>query len=143
MVEILHQVTIEAPSRKVYEALTQQAGIEGWWSQTATVKPEVGHTNIIEFYGGQARFELKVDQLDNGEFVKWSVQQIVGPPDWKGTYITWKLEESDGKTTLHFGHHNFASTEGSYAMVNFSWAGYIKSLKDFVETGQGDPYTIN
>ncbi|MGK0444709.1 MAG: hypothetical protein ACJA1U_001645, partial [Bermanella sp.] len=44
MADSLHQVIIEASPATVYGAITQQAGIQGWWTDTCeTTLEEGGH----------------------------------------------------------------------------------------------------
>ena len=139
MADILHEVTINAAPAKVYEALTQQQGLQRWWTEHAEAKAEEGSVSTFTFYGGMAVFKLSVDKLEPNHQVKWGVQQ--GPPGWQNTDITWDLSEDNGKTKLLLGHRNWASTEGLYPTSNYTWGQYATSLKSYVETGKGTPHT--
>ena len=46
MADILHEVAIFASPDKVFKALTEQPGIEGWWTPHAVAEPKVG--SIVE-----------------------------------------------------------------------------------------------
>ena len=139
MVDILHEVTIAASPEKVYQALTDQSDLQGWWTEHATAKAQTGTVSEFSFYGGMAVFRLNVDELEPGQKVYWSVKEAV--PGWDNTRITWDLAENEGQTTLRFGHRNWASTDGIYASVSYNWAWYMTSLKAYVETGTGTPHT--
>ncbi len=53
--------------------------------------------------------------------------------------ILWDLARVDNGTRVRFAHRDYASREGSFASVGYSWAGYLASLKDYLETGTGRP----
>ena len=47
MSDILHQITINAPTDKVYAALSTVDGLAGWW--TSTTKGESAPGKTLEF----------------------------------------------------------------------------------------------
>ena len=139
MADILHEVTIAAPPDTIYKAITEQNGLRSWWTQQATAKPQVGTVSEFGFYGGQVLMQLEVTDLTPSQHAEW--KSISGVPDWQGTRVTWDLTPVENGTKLLFGHRNFASTDGSYAMTNFNWGWYLISLKRYAETGTGSPHT--
>ena len=139
MADILHEVTIDASPAKVYQALTEQSGLQGWWTEHTKAKAQTGTISEFSFYGGMAVFKLSVDTLEPGDKVYWGVEQ--GPPGWENTRITWDLSGDNGKTKLLLGHRDWASTGGMYPSVSYNWAWYMTSLKQYVETGKGTPHT--
>lgn len=42
MFNILHRVGIKSSSDKIFEALTDEEGLAGWWSKNVTASPVVG-----------------------------------------------------------------------------------------------------
>ncbi len=44
MPDVLHEVTIAAAPDKVYKALTEQQGLEAWWTTHAIAEAKVGST---------------------------------------------------------------------------------------------------
>jgi uncharacterized protein YndB with AHSA1/START domain len=136
MADILHEVVIQAPPAKVYEAITQQAGLASWWTTHSIAKPEVGSTSEFGFEGGKVVFRMDVAKLEP-QHVSWNVRQ--GAPDWGDTIVTWDLTPQNGGTKVLFGHRGFASTDGSFANTNYNWAWFLTSLKTYVETGKGMP----
>jgi uncharacterized protein YndB with AHSA1/START domain len=140
MPNILHEVTIEAPADKVYKALTEQAGLAAWWTHHTKAEPRVGSIAEFGFYGGQAVFKMKIDTLEPGSTVNWSVQGG-GPPDWANTRVTWDLSTEENGTKVLLGHRGFASEDGSFANTNYNWGWFLTSLKSYIETGKGTPNT--
>jgi len=137
MADILHEVEINTSPTKVYEAITQQQGLASWWTTDTKAKPEVGSISEFGFDGGKFLIKMEVAALEPNHKVEWKSR--LGAPDWDGTYVTWELTSVAGGTKLLFGHRNYASTDGSYASVNYNWGKYLSSLKDYLETGKGSP----
>ena len=140
MPEILFELVIGMTPDKVYAAVTEAEGLSGWWAPEVVARPEVG--SIAEFGfphrgGGKFVARMEVTALEPGRKVVWTVKD--GPPEWLGTRITWGLSPLGKGTRVLFGHHDYPSTEGSFAGVSFSWAWYLMSLTDYLETGKGRP----
>ena len=55
MAELYHQVWITAPSATVYEAISSEAGIAGWWDTPKAVTTDSG----VNFAWGEALQKLK------------------------------------------------------------------------------------
>jgi len=135
MADILHELKIKAPAGRVYRALVDKEGLSGWWIPGVLTQSRIGSIVEVPFTG--AALKLKIDRLEPGKNVSWSV--VEGVSDWDTTLITWDLTPVDGGTNLLFAHRGYASTEGMFARFNISWAWHIISLKDYAETGKGDP----
>ncbi|MDP4263367.1 MAG: SRPBCC domain-containing protein [Bacteroidota bacterium] len=136
MADIKHFVVIKAPVNTVYKAITEQEGIAGWWSRDIIAKPEPGFVNEIKF-GDRYHNKMKITKLEKDKVVGWEC--IGGDREWVDTSISFELEEKNGKTELMFTHANWAGQTLFYANCNFHWGGYMKSLKDYAETGKGKP----
>lgn len=140
MADILHELDIHAPPAKVYDAITQQDGLAGWWTALARAQPKAGTVAEFGFDNWKFMIRMEISQLEPGKRVVW--KPLEGAPDWPGTQVTWDLIPVDNGTKVRFGHRNYASTEGSYASVNFEWGKYLYSLKTYLETGKGMPNTM-
>ena len=138
MADILHKVVIENSPQDIYRALTEADEIKQWWTNRVRAEPKLDSIAEFGFYGGDVVFKFKIDELVPGKRVKWSVVGG-GPPDWNGTFVTWDLDSVDNGTKVLLGHHNYQSTEGSFASVSYNWAWFLTSLKSYLETGTGTP----
>lgn len=136
MADVLHQVTINASAQATYDAITQETGLQGWWSEHSHIE---GSLASVSFYNNAVTFKLRVTKQEPNTQVVWAVE--AGAPDWPGTEITWVLAEDNGQTTLNFAHRGFPSTEGHFANVNYTWGWYATSLKFYLEKGKGMPHT--
>jgi uncharacterized protein YndB with AHSA1/START domain len=75
MADILHEVAIFASPDKVFKALTEQPGIEGWWTPHAVAEPKVG--SIVEVHVANDRFIVKMQVvLSQCDFDEWIFQKV-------------------------------------------------------------------
>jgi uncharacterized protein YndB with AHSA1/START domain len=139
MPDILHEVTIEAAPDKVFKALTESQGLESWWATRAIVEPKVGSTVQVVFGAGPVLNKLEVLTLEPDRKVEWIARQS-NLPEWIDTHITWDLLPIENGTKIIFGHRGYASADGCLPMCSYQWAFYLTSLKNYLETGKGNPY---
>jgi uncharacterized protein YndB with AHSA1/START domain len=138
MAEIRHLLHINAPSSKVYEAITEESGLRRWWTDDTTAIPKEGA--IIEFnFGDRYHDEMKVVKLQPNQKVEWIC--LVGESEWIDTTFVFDLESVEGKTILRFAHGNWRESTDFFASCNYHWGYYLRSLKLFCETGKGTPFT--
>lgn len=135
MAEIKHKLVIKTTPEKVYEAITTQQGLAGWWAKQTTAKPEVGFVNTFTF--GEFRNEMEVSLLNANKRVEW--QCINSIEEWIDTTITFDLEEKDGHTILRFTHAGWKAVTDTFADCNYDWGRFMASLKSLCETGTGTP----
>jgi uncharacterized protein YndB with AHSA1/START domain len=136
MADVLHQVGINASPEALYNVLTEESGLQNWWSQHSKVD---GATVEVSFYNGMVTFVFIVAESIPDEKLVWEVKG--GPPDWLGTTVTWTIFQNEGQTMLHLAHRGFASTDGNFANVNYNWGWYVTSIKFLLEKGEGMPHT--
>ncbi len=136
MADILHKFVIKAPAEKVYEAISTQEGLTGWWAKQAIARAEVGFVNTFTF--GTIKNEIKVTSLIPYAKVEWHC--INAMDEWIGTNISFALEEKDGKTIVRFAHSGWREATDMFAACNYDWARFMASLKSYCETGTGNPF---
>ncbi|MEZ0005744.1 uncharacterized protein YndB with AHSA1/START domain [Flavobacterium sp. 28YEA47A] len=134
---IYHKLLIKSPLEKVYQALTTQEGLAGWWTPDTIAKPEVG--SILRFGFGPEYFkQMEVIDLKPYSLIKWKC--IKAFEDWIGTTLTFELEAHQKGCTLLFHHDGWESYTPEMASCSFDWALFFRSLKFLCETGKGFPY---
>ena len=137
MADIKHLVEIEAPAETIYRAVTEQAGLAAWWTRQTIAKPEVG--SIAEFrFGDRYHNKMRVVALEENRRVEWVC--LKGVEEWEGTTFVFDIEETDGTTVLRFTHGKWSAMTDFFAVCNYHWGHYMKSLKSYCETGAGDPF---
>jgi hypothetical protein len=71
------------------------------------------------------------------ELVLWEV--VDGPEEWVGTQVRFELKQEDGFTIVLFSHVGWREPVEFMHHCSTKWATYLMSLKQLLETGQGDP----
>ena len=140
MADIKHLLTIKAPVEKVYKAITEQQGLASWWTTETVAKPEV--KSIAEFrFGDRYHDKMLITNLESNRKVEWECVQ--GDKEWLGTEFSFHLEQEEDHTILRFTHKNWTAETDFYASCNYIWGGYMTSLKQYCETGNGAPFTAS
>ena len=134
--DIVHSVDIRTTPDRLYEAITTQKGLAGWWTPQVKAEPMMGALNEFHFVGTTLKF--RVDKLEPARHVTWSSVQV--PPDWEGTQVLFDITPGDDTVNLRFSHTGFASPGGSFGVTSYSWAQYLRSIKLLLETGEGEPF---
>ncbi|WP_353184251.1 SRPBCC domain-containing protein [Parapedobacter lycopersici] len=133
---IWHRLLIETPVETIYNALTTQEGLAGWWTPTTHAEPVVGSTSTFTFTDYVK--EMKVEELIPYSRVKWRC--ITGFADWIGTTITFTLEPRSNGSLLFLRHEGWEAYTPDFASCTYDWGMFLRSLKFLCETGKGLPY---
>lgn len=133
---IHHRLLIEKPVENVYEALTTQKGLAGWWTPETVARPEAG--SISKFSFDSHSIEIKVEALRPYSLVKWSTLQA--SDEWAGTSMTFELQPHAKGTILIFHHEGWQGYCEHLASCSYDWALFLRSLKFLCEKGKGFPY---
>ena len=136
MHQIRHFLTIDVPTERVYAAITERAGLQGWWTDDVEAPSAVGSTSTFRFRSG-AMAKMEIRALDSLQRVEWLC--VDGAEEWIGTGVIFNLEERDGGAILRFSHLGWKEISDFYASCNYQWGRHLKSLKDYCETGHGAP----
>lgn len=137
MADIKHKLEIAASPEKVFENLTTQEGLSGWWTPDTHAKPAVN--SVLRFGFGPFYFkEMKVVSLVPPERVEWKC--IAATEEWIGTNIQFVLEKTVDNTTLYFSHNNWEAATPLFSQCSYDWAMFLRSLKLLTEKGKGNPF---
>jgi len=136
MPDIIHRIGVEhASPEQVYDAITTIEGLSGWWAEKTGGDPTQG--GVIEFRFAPGGFDMKVLELDPARRVRWEV--VDGPAEWIGTTIHWDLRQEGDYTIVLFKHEGWREPVEFMYHCSTKWATFLMSLKQYVETGKGDP----
>ena len=137
MPAIKHYLLINSSPENVYTALTTKKGIQNWWTTQTKIGKKVGEVNIFNF-GDRYHNEMKITDLQPNKKVEWEC--FIGDKEWIETRLIFSLEKKDDSTILRFTHAGWKEETDFFASCNFQWGHYMKSLKDYCESGQGSPF---
>src|SRR5262245_36746607 len=94
MATLYHQVWINAPTGRVYEAVSTENGVGSWWDRPRTVASDDGL--VLEFRPGAEHgvLRMKVLEMVQGRRVEWqciSTHPKSSPASaWTGTHVLLK-----------------------------------------------------
>src|SRR5258708_19273697 len=77
--DIVHSVDIETTPDRLYEAITTQKGLAGWWTPQVKAEPTMGALN--EFHFVETTLKFRVDKLEPPPHVPCSNSQLPPPRD--------------------------------------------------------------
>lgn len=140
MPAIRHLLTINAPPERIYKALTEEEGLQSWWTVGAKARTQVGAKATFDF-GSHFHNEMRIDDLRPVDRVVWTC--VDGDAEWVGTHYSFELTRVPGGTELRFAHTNWRDETDFFATCSFNWAYYLSSLKEYCEKGEGRPYNGN
>jgi uncharacterized protein YndB with AHSA1/START domain len=139
-------LSLKATAMQVFDALTQQ--IPHWWTkayQGAAAGP--GDQFKIKF-GNNVSKTMEVVTITEPFKVVWLVKQalidipqLTDKTEWVGTIISWTLDGNGDRTWLNLEHVGLNNTFECFDICTAGWQQFTQSLKKFVETGQGSPYS--
>lgn len=137
MNQISHQIGLKASPEKIYQLLTTDVELCGWWTHQTDGAGGVG--SIINFRFNETVVQFQVAELRENEKVVWKHYGLM-PEGWMGTEVVFKLEEVENQTFVRFSHRHWKKSCQFMAHCNTKWAVFMLSLKDLAETGVGKPF---
>lgn len=135
--DILISLDVKTTPEELYEAITTQKGLAGWFTPQTKAESKVG--TALEFKFPQATdLKFRVDELERDRSVVWSNVQTI--PDWESTRIKFRITGRGDITNLQFSQTGLPPGYKDHSAFSYFWAQYMRSLKLLVETGEGEPY---
>ena len=143
MPDSVHEVTIHSSDVRIYQALTQSNGIQGWWTDRCEMAPAEGGVNRFWFNSEVKPFTMRCQKLLPNQRVFWVCED--GPEEWVNTQLWWEITPSSDKThesecKVAFKHMNWQRDDGLFPLCNSTWGSLMQQLKHYCETGETAPY---
>lgn len=96
----------------------------------------------ITFEGIEDPLVLRVKQVSRPFTVIWDVESTATLPEWVGTTIAFMLSEPDtGGCDVRFRHEGLSPRLECYDHCRTSWDQYLASLRDYIDSGTGQPFS--
>lgn len=135
------EIAIDAPCRRVFEAITTLEGLVGWWATSATGSGSPGAKFELGFAGLDETITWRVDTVVAPSLVAWTCISHTGLPDWDGTKVVFELSEHDtALTVLKFRHIGLVPELDCFEQCHAGWEHFLPSLRAYAEQGQGTPF---
>lgn len=131
MPTMYHQLRINAPINKTFDAVTKPELFINWWPLTCNGHAKVG--GEYEFYFGDPyRWNAVVTTLESNERVEYKMTKA--DEDWTPTSFGFLLSHSaDNQVILNFYHKDWQIENDHFKIATYCWAHLLKGLKDFSE----------
>ena len=140
--EIILTFHISSKREKVISALTHITQIQKWWTEDASGRNGKG---IFRWKDRGWTVEMTIHKSKSNQIVRWicTKSNMQDTNAWEGSTVSFELNDKESGTTINFKHSDYKSSP-CYEVCNAGWNFVIgKSLKSYLESGKGLPYTIN
>lgn len=139
MPDIRHQIIIQEPPERVFLALSEPDELRAWWTRDLDAEAKQGSEAEFRFMAGKTVIRMRIVELEEDTRVSWLC--LGNPTEWTSTRVTFELwAYNDTQTLIDFGHYSWKNANGALPMVSYDWAHYLRSLKLYLETGEGIPH---
>jgi hypothetical protein len=137
-------ITVNATPRQAFDAIND---VSGWWGRitgsTTTVGDEFVYVVPGLHYSGFRVTEVVPDRriswLVTGSYLDF----IADKQEWNGTSVRFDIDEIDEGTRIVFSHEGLEPEVECYDLCSNAWSMFVNgSLKTFIETGEGKPYSF-
>jgi len=136
--QIWHEIRIKASPDAIFSALTEPQKLGRWWIPDTRGESSVGKS-LAFWFSPTASQVMDVVELKPGDLVRW--RAAAGPmSDWAGTEVEFKIVPRGELTGLQIRHHGWKEIADGFPYYSLSWAVYLTSLKDFLQSGVGSPF---
>lgn len=138
MVDLHHQILVEATPQKVYDAIATQLGLRSWWTADADVEERESGEAVFGFNKRAVVFRMKIDKLSPSNGVHWS---CTGEhPEWAGTKLEWVIEPGNEGTAVKLFHRGWREQNDFCSSCNSTWGELMWRLKDYVQGKNPGPH---
>ncbi|WP_144281978.1 SRPBCC family protein [Chryseobacterium echinoideorum] len=138
-------IQLKATTDKVFNALTNEIPL--WWTEMFEGSANREGSSFTVRFGDNVYKTMCVEELVHNSNVVWYVEKsLIAVPglkkqtEWIDTTIVWEITEKGNSTELHLTHIGLNPNVECYDICTNGWQQFTNSLKEFVETGKGNPY---
>jgi uncharacterized protein YndB with AHSA1/START domain len=137
MADIEQELPIAAPLERVYEAVSTPAGLNEWWTKTASGVAALGAEFTLGF-GPEYQWRGVATRVEApGVF---ELRLTASDADWKGTKVGFELSSRAATTWVHFYHRGWPVANQHFRVSCHCWALYLRILRRHLEDGEAVPY---
>ena len=132
-------ICVKASAGDLFDALSTVEGLGAWWNPASGSGESGGELRLT--MNAPEPLVIHVDEATRPTVVRWTVIDCPFLTDWIGTKPTFTIRPIDSETTeVHFHHQGLNQELECIDMCTRSWAHYMASLRDYLETGSGSPF---
>jgi uncharacterized protein YndB with AHSA1/START domain len=133
--------TVTQTPKEVFDAITN---VRGWWSEGLEGASKQSGDEFVYRYKDLHYSKHRLTDVVPNKSVVWlttdsNLNFANSRTEWTGTTVTFNIIERDGQTDVEFNHVGLAPALACYNDCTGAWGHYLKSLKNLITTGTGDP----
>lgn len=138
-------IIVDKTPQEAFDAIVNP---RAWWGESIVGDTDRLGAEWTYRYKDLHRSTQKTTELVPGRKVAWLVVDsmlsfLKDKSEWNGTTIVFDISPLGDKTKIRFTHAGLVSSVECYDVCTSAWTGLIQdSLKDFIETGTGDPDNV-
>ncbi len=138
------ELNISVNPEQVFKAITKD--IDKWWTEFSNTIDQAGDILKVQFEESTSWVMSVVEYSPNHSLV-WEVtnahhdlQNLTKKDEWKGTSIKWSIEENNKGSKVTLIHNGLVPGLECYDICASGWSYFLNSLKEYLETGRGNPF---
>ncbi|WP_022887561.1 SRPBCC family protein [Glaciibacter superstes] len=137
-------ITVSKTPQEAFDAIND---VSGWWGRITGTPTAMGN-EFVYVVPGLHYSGMQVTELEPGRSIAWLVTGsylsfIADTQEWNGTTVRFDIDEGDDGTRITFTHEGLGPDVECYGACSNAWGTYVRgSLRDFIETGVGQPNSL-
>lgn len=138
-------IDIQTTAEKVYHALTSEIPL--WWTEMFEGSSEKADDVFTIRFGENIHKTMRMKELIPNSKATWSVEdslialpELKNQTEWIGTTIVWEIAQKENSTEIKLTHIGLHKAVECYDICSGGWIQFTNSLKQFLETGKGNPF---
>lgn len=138
-------ITVDATPREAFDAIND---VPGWWGRITGSTAAVGD-EFVYLVPGLHYSGFRVTDITPEQHIAWLVTGshldfTTDRQEWTGTTVRFDIDETDEGTRITFTHEGLEPEDECYDVCSNAWSMFVNgSLKTFIETGEGKPYSFD
>jgi hypothetical protein len=137
MADILHDLPINAPVARAYDAVSTTNGLDAWWTLQSNGMSRLDQEYELGFGPGYD-WRATVTKLSPPRESELEVTRA--DADWTGTRVGFRMQPCEGGTWLQFSHSGWKSPNEHFRISCNCWALYLRILRRLLEYGESALY---
>lgn len=137
---------VSANAESAYKAITSE--IDKWWTIESNEAVNIGDILTVGF-GKPYFMSMEVEIIIPDQSLKWKVLDAlmfiegsgIKNDEWIGTKIQWNITKTSNGSEISLLHDGLVPSFECFATCKNGWDYFLGSLKNFLNTGKGYPYS--
>ena len=137
-------VHLTNPISEIHRAFTKNIPL--WWTESFEGSAENPGDCFTVRFGEPVFKTMRVREPESPNQVIWDVEdslidleELKNKKEWINTRIVWQIENDANGIKIHLTHYGLHPRQDCYILCAAGWQQFTNSLKQYLETGTGNP----